>query len=86
MAEEKKPGDLNTVHIPDVLPIISLVNVVVFPKMIFPLEVFEEHSVALVDEAMAKDRLMGLVLSEKDPSPRIWRPRVLPKWRTWAPA
>jgi ATP-dependent Lon protease len=67
MADEKIPGDLKTVNIPEILPIIPLINVVVFPKMILPLDIFEEPSMTLVDEAMARDRLIGLALSKKNP-------------------
>ena len=67
MADEKIAGDLKALNIPEILPIIPLINVVVFPKMILPFEVFEANSLALVDEAMATNRLMGLVLSKKNP-------------------
>jgi len=67
MADEKVAGDLKALNIPEILPIIPLVNVVVFPKMILPFEVFEDNSLALVDEVMATNRLMGLVLSKKNP-------------------
>jgi ATP-dependent Lon protease len=67
MADEKMPGEMKAISIPEILPIIPLVNVVVFPKMILPLEVAEEHSITLVDEAMASNRLMGLVLAKQNP-------------------
>ena len=65
MAEEKTSSDLKAVNIPEILPIILLNNVVLFPKMILPLEVSDKHSITLVDEAMAHDRLIGLVLSKE---------------------
>ncbi len=63
MADKKELKDIKAVSIPDILPIIPLANTVVFPKMIFPLEVTEESSLTLVNEVMAQDRLMGLVFS-----------------------
>src|ERR1035437_7867 len=65
MASEKMPEDIKSINIPEILPIIQL-NSVVFPKMIFPLEVVDEHSIKLIDEAMAKDRLMGLIMFRND--------------------
>ena len=51
--------------IPEVLPILPLFDSVLFPKMVLPLVVMEEESIKLVDEAMAKDRLIGLIVSKK---------------------
>jgi len=67
MADEKTPTRTLPFDIPEVLPILPLTNVVIFPKMVLPLEIFDEHSVALVDEAMATNRLIGLVMTEKNP-------------------
>jgi ATP-dependent Lon protease len=65
MTQEKVAEDTQSFHIPEILPILGIDNIV-FPKMIFPLEVVDEHSIKLVDEVMASDRLMGIVLSKKD--------------------
>jgi ATP-dependent Lon protease len=35
--------------------------------MMFPMEIFGEQAMTLVDEAMARDRLIGLVMSKKTP-------------------
>jgi ATP-dependent Lon protease len=35
--------------------------------MMFPMEIFGDQAMTLVDEAMAKDRLVGLVMSKKSP-------------------
>src|SRR5512143_2298489 len=51
--------------LPDVLPILPLFDAVLFPKMVLPLMVMQGDSVKLVDEAMAKDRLLGLVAAAK---------------------
>ena len=68
MAEEKPPEEIKTLNIPDILPIMPLFNIVVFPNMVFPLEVTGEHSMTLVDEAMTGNRIIGLVMSKKPPS------------------
>ncbi|MDD5711185.1 MAG: endopeptidase La [Smithellaceae bacterium] len=62
---EQKPDELKAVKIPEIMPIMPLFNVVVFPKMMFPMEIFGDQSAALVDEAMSKDRIMGLLVSKK---------------------
>ena len=68
MAEEKSTDELKVLKIPDILSLIPLFNVVVFPNMVFPLEVFGEQTMTLVDEAMAADRIVGLVMSKKSPN------------------
>jgi ATP-dependent Lon protease len=56
---------LETVNIPDVLPVMALRDAVLFPFAIIPLTVGRDISVAAVDEALAGDRLV-LVLTQKD--------------------
>ncbi|HSO20001.1 MAG TPA: LON peptidase substrate-binding domain-containing protein, partial [Desulfosarcina sp.] len=51
-------------RLPEVLPILPLFDAVLFPKMVLPLVVMQGESVKVVDEAMAKDRLIGLVVSK----------------------
>ncbi len=51
--------------IPEVIPILPLFDAVLFPKMVLPLVVMEGESIQLVDEAMAKDRIIGLLVSNK---------------------
>jgi ATP-dependent Lon protease len=56
-----------TRNIPEVLPILPVIDLILFPRMVLPLLVQGEESQKLVDEAMAKDRLIGIVVSkEKD--------------------
>ncbi|MBN1842378.1 MAG: endopeptidase La [Deltaproteobacteria bacterium] len=63
---DPQQGD-ETFKIPEVLPILPVVDLTLFPKMVLPVMVEEEGSQKLVDEAMAKDRLIGIVVSkEKD--------------------
>src|SRR5208283_4498802 len=53
-------------NIPEVIPILPLHNVIVFPKTMIPLEVTGSASM-LVDEAMTGDRLVGLIMSKREP-------------------
>ncbi len=67
MTQQNGSENKNTFNIPEVIPILPLQNVLVFPKTMIPLEVTGSASV-LVDEAMTKDRLVGLIMSKKEPS------------------
>ncbi len=67
MTDQQTTNDMKIIHIPEMLPILPLFNMIVFPKMMLPLEVFGDQSLQLVDEAMAKDRIIGLVLARKSP-------------------
>ena len=51
-------------NLPEVLPILPLFDAVLFPKMVLPLMVMQGDSVKLVDEAMARDRILGLVAAK----------------------
>jgi Lon protease-like protein len=48
--------------LPGVLPLFPLPNVVLFPGMPLPLHVFEPRYRAMVEDASAGDRLIGMVL------------------------
>ena len=64
--QDKNPSlDYNTDNIPTVLPILPLYDATLFPKMVLPLVVMKGESVNLVDEAMAKDRMIGLLVAKK---------------------
>ncbi|MBF0225252.1 MAG: endopeptidase La [Desulfobacterales bacterium] len=48
--------------IPEILPILPLIDVVLFPKMVLPLIINQAESVQLIDNAMAHDRLIGFIV------------------------
>jgi ATP-dependent Lon protease len=54
--------------VPERLPIMPLFDSVLFPKMVSPIVVMQPEAIKLVDEAMAKDRMIGFVLSHKKPA------------------
>ena len=62
-------GDDADFRLPDVLPVLPLRDTVVFPLAVTPLNVGQERSVRLVDEAMKGDRLIALVLQKNDAAP-----------------
>lgn len=66
MTEQNVLENKNTFNIPEVIPILPLHNVIVFPKTVIPLEVTGNASM-LVDEAMTGDRLVGLIMSKREP-------------------
>jgi len=73
MAQQNGSENKNALNIPEVIPILPLQNVLVFPKTMIPLEVTGSASV-LVDEAMTKDRLVGLIMAKNDPeSPQKYK-------------
>lgn len=74
MADSMANEELKVLKVPEVLPILPLFNMIVFPKMMLPLEVFGDQSIALVDEAMAQDRMIGLVLTKNPPQEMKYRP------------
>jgi len=65
MAEQESTSEFDAEKLPEVLPILPLYDAALFPKMVLPLVVMQGESVKLVDEAMAKDRIIGLVVSKK---------------------
>ena len=63
---DKKPAaETDAQKIPELLPILPLYDAALFPKMVLPLVVMQGESIRLVDEAMAKNRIIGLVVSKK---------------------
>jgi ATP-dependent Lon protease len=58
MSEEIKEGE--KLIVPEILPLLPVRDVVIFPYMILPLFVGREASILAVDEAIAKDRLIFL--------------------------
>jgi len=61
--ETLSQGD-KEVPIPDVLPVLPLRGVVVYPQTAVPLTIGQPRSIRLVDDVVAGDRLIGLVASK----------------------
>ena len=62
--------------IPDILPVLPLKDVVVFPFIILPLSVSREKSINAVDAALAEQRIIMLV-AQKDAQNETPRPEEL---------
>ncbi|MGD1971012.1 MAG: endopeptidase La [Desulfobacterales bacterium] len=63
--DQRQPVEIDSEKIPELLPILPLFDAALFPKMVLPLVVMQGESVRLVDEAMAQNRIIGLVVSKK---------------------
>ena len=68
MSDEQPSLDLESKNLPEILPILPLFDTVLFPKMVLPLVVMQTESVQLIDEAMSKDRIIGLLVSKETSS------------------
>jgi ATP-dependent Lon protease len=68
MSEEKQPEAGHSPTLPAILPILPVVDSVLFPKMVTPLLVMQPDSVQLIDEAMSRDRMIGMVFAKPDPA------------------
>ncbi len=51
--------------IPEILPVLPLIDTALFPKMVVPILAMQKESVQLVDEAMSKDRIIGLIIARE---------------------
>jgi len=67
--KQEKRIDPQTLPIPEVLPILPLHGFVFFPGMGFPLQVASESAKQLIDEALLKDRMIGLVTTRVKAEP-----------------
>jgi ATP-dependent Lon protease len=65
MTDPKPPADVKTANLPERLPILPLHDTALFPKMVLPLVIMQGESIQLVDEAMSKDRIVGLLAARQ---------------------
>ena len=52
-------------NFPSIIPIFPLNGVIYFPKTNLPLNIFEQRYLDLVNDTYRKDKLMGMVQSQK---------------------
>jgi ATP-dependent Lon protease len=62
---ESVPGRISSRSLPDVLPILGLSDIVIFPGMVAPLLVETAQSIKLVDDVVGGNRLLGVALQRK---------------------
>jgi len=53
------------IHVPQELPILPLRGTVLYPELILPIMVGRKKSVKLIDDAMDKDRIIGVVTQKR---------------------
>ncbi|MBI3192114.1 MAG: endopeptidase La, partial [Pedosphaera parvula] len=63
--------------LPDVLPLLGLSDIVIFPGMVSPLLVDTPQSIRLIDDVVGGDRFIGLVLQRK---PDVDNPKPADLW------
>jgi len=64
LADPNAPQTSSPTKYPDVLPILPLRGVVVYPQTAVPLTVGQQRSIRLVDEVVGGDKLVGLIASK----------------------
>ncbi len=62
---QKQTEEVTIAAIPQTLPLLPMSGVFVFPKMVIPMELTGDSAISLIDEAMTKDRLIGLIMVKK---------------------
>jgi ATP-dependent Lon protease len=73
--EEKRIAEATDeqIKVPDVLPVLPLRDIVIFPYMIVPLFVSRERSIRAVDQALAENRMIMLAaqrdMAKEEPGP-----------------
>ncbi|HVR44437.1 MAG TPA: endopeptidase La [Thermoanaerobaculia bacterium] len=65
MTDPTEPAKEEAIKIPDVLPVLPLKDLVIFPFIIVPLSVSREKSINAVDQALAENRVIMLT-AQKD--------------------
>ncbi|MCU0361902.1 MAG: endopeptidase La [Bacteroidales bacterium] len=59
-------GELEEVEVPEIIPILSLRNTVLFPGVVLPISIGRPKSIQLIKDAYRNDRIVGTV-AQKDP-------------------
>ncbi len=77
MTEQQPYMGFGTKKIPKILPVLPLFDAALFPKMVVPIVVVQSESVQLVDEAMSKDRIIGLLVSKEPTIKKTYEPKDL---------
>ena len=59
-------GELEDMEVPDVIPILSLRNTVLFPGVVLPISIARPRSIQLIKEVYRTDKVVGTA-AQKDP-------------------
>ncbi len=66
LMSEEEEKELTESEIPDELPVLPLKNTVLFPGVVVPITVGRDRSLALVKEAYAGDKIIGVVTQKEE--------------------
>ncbi len=64
-AGKSEKGKDDRISIPGQVPILPLRGTVLYPELILPIMVGRKRSVKLIDDAMEKDRIIGVVTQKR---------------------
>jgi ATP-dependent Lon protease len=81
MTDELRKDD-EPVKIPEVLPVLPLRDIVIFPFMIVPLYVSRDRSIKAVDQALADNRMI-LLAAQKRRTTRTRAPTTSTRRARW---
>jgi len=84
MTQDAQEKGYSPEKIPEIISVLPLYDVVLFPKMVLPLIVMQESSIQLIDEAMSKDRIIGAVASNAKEAKSEYYPEDLYQYGTSA--
>ena len=79
MREKQPQTESGNGKSPEVLPILPLFDATLFPKMVLPLVVMQKDSIQMIDDAMTKERIIGLIATNEavkdaeNPADRLYR-------------
>lgn len=59
-------GDIEDIEVPEVIPVLSLRNTVLFPGVVLPISIARPKSIQLIKEVYRSDKIVGTV-AQKDP-------------------
>lgn len=77
MNKEQPSKDLIPEKISEIVPILPLFDIILFPKMVLPLVVMQGESIKMIDEVMSKDRVLGFLTAKDLESKRTYKPEDL---------
>src|ERR1041385_1047344 len=59
------PSKVSSRSLPEVLPVLGLSDIVIFPGMVAPLLVENSQSIHLIDDVVGGDRMLGVALQRR---------------------
>jgi ATP-dependent Lon protease len=67
MTDQNTTGKNISIETREVTTIRPLYNVLLFPKMVIPMEVTGLNSIRLIDDPMIKNGIIGIIMAKKEP-------------------